>query len=352
MSIVSHSYAFVIGVDTHARRHAFTIYDTTTRQHLDAAEFPVTPAGLSRAISWAGRRTAGIADVLWVIEGAASYGATLTGQVLQAGYVVVEPARMNTRANYAVGKDDAVDARRIAESVLTVSLDRLRYPRLDEGIRAAVQVLLTSRDQLVAERTRAVNALTALLRGRDLGIDARGPLATGQIMQVSRWRDRDSDPLAARIARREAVRVAGRILEVTDLIDDNTAELRDLVASSIAAPLLDEHGFGPVSAARCLAAFSHTGRIRDEAGFAALAGTTPIPASSGNTKRHRLNRGGDRKLNSALHTVALTRARSHPATRAYIERRTREGKTPREIRRCLKRYIARHVFRVLTSNSG
>jgi transposase len=108
-------------------------------------------------------------------------------------------------------------------------------------------------------------------------------------------------------------------------------------------------GIGPISAAQVIVSFSHPGRCRNDAAFAALGGISPLEASSGRTVRHRLNRGGDRALNRALHTIALTRMASCPRTRAYVARRTAEGKTPREIRRCLKRYIARELYRTLTT---
>lgn len=117
----------------------------------------------------------------------------------------------------------------------------------------------------------------------------------------------------------------------------------------LAPGLTDHHGVGPVSAAQAIVSYSHPGRCRNEAAFAALAGASPLEASSGRTTRHRLNRGGDRALNRALHTIALTRIRSCPTTRAYVAKRTTEGKTPREIRRCLKRYIARQLYRTLTT---
>lgn len=121
-------------------------------------------------------------------------------------------------------------------------------------------------------------------------------------------------------------------------------------ASSTTWPpgLTDRHGIGPVSAAQVVVGFSHPGRCRDDAAFAALAGVSPLEASSGQKKRHRLNRGGDRTLNQAIHTIAVTRMRDCPTTRAYIERRVAEGKREREIRRCLKRYIARQLHRALT----
>ena len=147
----------------------------------------------------------------------------------------------------------------------------------------------------------------------------------------------------------ESIRLARRILLAEEELIRNREELAALVAASGSAQLLNEVGIGAVNAAVILVAWSHAGRIRSEAAFASLSGTCPIPASSGNTERHRLNRGGDRRLNRALSSIALTRMSHDPETRAYVERRRAEGKTPKEIKRLLKRYIARQVYRRLSS---
>jgi transposase len=128
-----------------------------------------------------------------------------------------------------------------------------------------------------------------------------------------------------------------------------TAPNSKAIVDELAPGLTDRRGIGPVSAAQAIVSFSHPGRCRNEAAFAALAGTSPLPASSGRSVRHRLNHGGDRALNRALHTIVMTRARCCPTTRTYIARRTAEGKTPREIRRCLKRYVTRELYRTLTN---
>ena len=138
------------------------------------------------------------------------------------------------------------------------------------------------------------------------------------------------------------MRDAGRALKT------NRAQLQSIV-DDIAPGLTDRPGIGPVTAAQAIVSFSHPGRCRNDAAFASLAGTCPLPASSGRTVRHRLNRGGDRALNRAIHTIATVRMRDCPTTQAYIARRTAEGKTIREIRRCLKRYIARELYRTLTA---
>jgi transposase len=132
-------------------------------------------------------------------------------------------------------------------------------------------------------------------------------------------------------------------------LDANRKQLLAIVDEMVPG-LTSRYGAGPVSAAQAVVSFSHPGRCRNEAAFAALGATSPIPASSGRTVRHRLNRGGDRALNRAIHTTALTRMRGCPRTRAYVERRTAEGKSSREIRRCLKRYIARELHRQLTQS--
>jgi transposase len=139
------------------------------------------------------------------------------------------------------------------------------------------------------------------------------------------------------------------VLELDDQLKANENQLSELVQISEAAPLLQETGFGPVTAATCLTTWSHHGRVRHEAAYASLAGVNPIPASSGNTVRHRLNRGGDRSLNRALHVVALTKMAHDPETRKYVEKRQAEGRTTKEIRRCIKRYLARHVHRTLSA---
>ncbi|MHC3475677.1 IS110 family RNA-guided transposase [Streptomyces sp. 7R007] len=346
-TIVAHTRSFVIGVDTHAKTHTYAVL-AANGEHLGTQAFPNTHAGRARAISWAGRRTGGDLGALWVIEGAGSYGAQIARQTTRAGYQVAEAARMGRAGRRGIGKSDPIDARRIAAAVLPLPEDQLRTPRMDEGVRAAAQILLTSRDELTSERTRAVNALTALVRIADLGIDARRPLGTRQIGEIARWRPREED-LAATTARTEAVRLAKRILALDTEIMDNMNRIAELVDASPAAGLPEETGIGPITAATVLVAWSHPGRVRDEAAFAALAGVSPIPASSGNTTRHRLNRGGDRRLNRALNVIAMVRMVHHPQTRAYVDRRRTEGKTDREIRRCLKRYLARHLYRHLNN---
>ncbi len=207
---------------------------------------------------------------------------------------------------------------------------------------------MTARDSMTGERTRAVNALTALLRVSNLSLDARKALTRRQITEVSRWRAREED-LSLSVARAEAIRLAKRIGGLDTELASNLKQISALAQISKAAPLLDIRGFGPVTAAICLTVWSHPGRVTSEAAFASLAGVNPIPASSGNTVRYRLNRGGDRNLNKALHIVAVTRMTHDGETRNYVQKREAEGRTTKEIRRCIKRYLARRVYRILNA---
>ena len=194
------------------------------------------------------------------------------------------------------------------------------------------------------------STLNALVRSNNLGIDARRKLTGIQIAEIRRWREREEE-LSLRIARSEPVRLAKHILDLDQQLMANEQQLDELVKASEPAPLLHETGFKAITAAKCFVAWSHEGRVRDEAAFACLAGVNPIPASSGNTTRHRLNRGGDRSLNSALHLAAVTRMTHDEETRAYVEKRRADGKTDREIRRCIKRYPVRRIFKIFNASA-
>ena len=349
MAIVSHFYSFVVGIDTHARTHHLAIV-SNTGELIDSQQFNATAAGHARAMTWITRRTDHASDVLVVIEGIATFGALLAGVVADAGFDLVEAARMSACLHRNVGKSDPLDAHRIATAVLPLRTDELRHPRLDAGARGALRVLLCAREDMTHERTAKVNALTGLLRRLALGIDARKPITPTQIVEVSRWRTRVED-IGMATARAECIRLAKRILDLNASLTQNMAEIADIVKASPAVPLLNEVGIGPVTAAVLYTVWSHPGRVRSEAAFASLCGVNPIPASSGNTRRHRLNRGGDRRANKALHMATLYRMGHDPETIAYINKRTAEGLSRRETRRCLKRYLARRAYRILNNTT-
>lgn len=160
--------------------------DATTDKHLDTWGFPTSTAGLKRALNWAGKRTSGDADVLWVIEGSASNGAIFTGTKSSLGYQAAEAPHMT---GHGVGKSDSLDAHRTATAVLLLQIDQLRTPWLNDGVHATLRVLLAARESMTTERTNSVNALTALLRTHELRLDARKALAAAKIDKVAKWRN-------------------------------------------------------------------------------------------------------------------------------------------------------------------
>jgi transposase len=337
----------VVGVDTHRDTHEVEI---------------AHPSGAVIATCQVSNDTSGYAEVLaWIldhtpgprlvvsIEGTRSYGIGLTRAVSAAGLAVIECEQPNRKARRGRGKSDPIDAHLAVLTALRLDADRLPTPRSD-GDREALRILLGARRELTTTSTAQTNRLRALLlAGDDQDRDrARGALSATTLAGLARRRlPRDADRAQA-IRHAEIRRLAVALREAARTLAANRAHLQAIL-DDLAPGLSDRRGIGPVTAAQALVAFSHPGRCRNEAAFAALAGTSPLPASSGRTVRHRLNRGGDRALNRAIHTIVVTRARCCPTTRAYIARRRAEGKTDKEIRRCLKRYVARQLYRALTT---
>lgn len=345
MSSVADHYDHVVGVDTHARTHTYAVLEAGTGRRVDSATFPTTTNGLSRALAWMRRRAQG--RVLVAIEGASSYGSNLRRALAAVSVDVcdVRPPKRESRAGR--GKSDEIDAIAAGRTALASELERLTAPRSD-GLRAALRVLLVARQAMDSRRTADRNALTALLRSFELGIDARKPITDTQVREVAGWRHRAADDAAMTTIRQEARRLAVSVQALTVQLAQNQAALAGHV-QELAPGLQQLLGVGAVTGAILVTAYSHQGRVRSEAAFAALAGASPLQASSGNTTRHRLNRHGDRQLNRALDVIARVRLSCDPTTRNYLARRLAEGKSKREIRRSLKRYIARQLFRQLSA---
>jgi transposase len=282
---------------------------------------------------------------VWAIEGTGSFGAGLTTYLLEQGEWVVEVDRPVRAARRNGAKSDLLDAARAAREAL--SREHLAQPRR-RGEREALRVLLSARQGAVAARTKAIGQLKALIVGapEQLRGHFRGISTDEQLARCARLRTLASHSAEHRASVIGMRSVARRALALEAEAADLESRLEELVAA-MAPRLLAEPGVGTITAAQLICSWSHPGRIRSDAAFASLAGAAPIPASSGQTIRHRLNRGGDRQLNRALHTIVLSRLAHHPETRAYAARRAAEGKTPREIKRCLKRFVARRLFRLL-----
>jgi transposase len=346
MTMLAEVIDAVVGGDTHLDTHTLEIA-TAAGVAIATVTVGNDPAGYAAAIGWAVEHAPG-PRLAFALEGTRSYGVGLARAVAAAGLAVVEVERPR-RAAHQRGKSDPIDAHLAVLAALRLPADRLPTPRAD-GPREALRILLGARTELTTTRTRQINRLRALLLTGDDGDRAlrTGTFTQARLTAIARRRGHPGDPIEAQVRRAEARRLALAIGAADRALRTNRTELTTLVAA-LAAALLDLPGVGPVSAAQAIVSFSHPGRCRDNAAFAALAGTAPLLAASGRTNRHRLNRGGDRALNRAIHTIALTRLRSDPRTRDYLNRRTAEGKTTREIRRALKRYITRELFRTLTT---
>jgi transposase len=335
----------VIGVDTHRDHHSAAVTTTAgavTAQHTVAAD----GSGYEELLRFADGQAPGARA--WAIEGTGSYGAGLAAFLVGRGERVVEIDRPKRPARRDGAKSDELDAIRAAREAL--SREHLAQPR-QRGWHEALRVLMATRQGAVTAQTRAIGQLKSMIVSAPDALRAqlRGRATDHQLARCARLRTSPSHDLEHRatvIALRAAAR---RALALRCEAHDLEAEITQLVGD-LAPDLLAEFGIGPITAAQILLSYSHHQRFRNESAFAAHSGTSPIPASSGQTVRHRLNRSGDRKLNRALHVIVLTRVAHDPETRTYIERRTAEGKTPRETRRCLKRYTARRIWRLLQTN--
>jgi transposase len=337
----------VVGVDTHRDTHEVEIASATGTP-IATIKISNNSAGYAELLAWIAEHTPG-PRLAVCIEGTRSYGVGLARAVTAAGLLVVECEQPDRKQRRGKGKSDPIDAHLAVLTALRLDPDRLPTPRAD-GDREALRILLAARHELTTTSTAQSNRLRALLLAGDDSDRqaARGTLTHAALWSLARRRLAGGASREQAIRHAEIRRLAVALREAAQQLTGNRKQLQDIV-EELAPGLTDRRGIGPVTAAQAIVSFSHPGRCRDEAAFAALAGTSPLQASSGRTVRHRLNRGGDRALNKAIHTIALTRIRSCPTTRAYVQRRTTEGKSSREIRRCLKRYIARELYRTLTT---
>jgi transposase len=338
----------VVGVDTHLDTHTAAICDACGRA-VSQLQVPATAAGYVQLLAWA-RSAAGDRQVVWAVEGTRHYGLGLARHLTAQGEQVAEIDCARHVGKRRAGKSDPIDAVRAARELLARPAPA--QMRAD-GDREALRLLMTGRDNAVQSAKTARTALAAIL------VTAPAPLRE-RIRPLPR--ERRAKACAAltcpagadrqtRVLHQALARLGQRIAALAEVAAELEAQISEIVEEMTPGLVAAEYGLGYLSAAQILLSWSHAGRIRSEQAFAMLSGTAPVPVSSGRTDRHRLNRLGDRQLNRAIHTIAVTRMRCHPGTQAYIQRRRAEGKTDREIRRCIKRYLARHLYRTLTNGS-
>jgi transposase len=342
MTMLAESVEVVIGVDTHRDTHTAAVVIAATGAAVDQATVCAARTGYAELVAMADRFSPSRA---WSVEGTGSYGRGLTRFLVERGELVIEIERPVRAARRSGAKSDPIDAVRAGREALT--REHLSTPR-GSGPRAVVAVRMTARRSAVDAHTITQRQLHALvvtaperLRVRFAGKSTRVIVTTAARLRVDgRW-DLETRHYAGVLRD-----LARRCLALQAEADTHEDAIRDVILAW-RPDLLEQRGVGPIVAADVLCAWSHPGRCRSEAAFASLAGVAPLEASSGLTTRHRLNRRGDRQLNRALHVVAMSRLRYDPTTQAYAARRRSEGKTDREIKRCLKRYVARQLFRQL-----
>jgi transposase len=338
MNMMPEQVDYVIGVDTHKYRHSAAVLVNTggvianlESEASEAGYLELLSLGLAQA---PGRR-------VWAVEGTGSYGAGLAAFLQAQGEWVVEVERPG-RKRRRRAKSDAIDAVLAARQVLGSE-----KPPANPRRSSHLQVLMTARNAATKMRTSTLNHLQAVVLG--VPEDLRRQLRSlpgeklAETCRKLRWQGRPQPHRSAVFALQ---RLAGRLVALDEEIAAYDVELKLLLAEQ-APDMLARPGVGPISAGKLLSAWSHQGRIRSESAFANLSGSSPIEASSGQTARHRLNRGGDRQVNSALHTIAVSLMTHDPRTQEYVARRLAEGKSIPEIRRCLKRYLARSLFRLM-----
>jgi transposase len=334
-----------VGVDTHQLTHHVAILDAGDRVLADA-EFPVSAAGYAAMTTWLSRYGTPVAVG---VESTGGYGAGLTRHLLAAGLHVFEVDRPERATRAREGKSDPIDAIAAARAVRTGRADGL--PKIHTGAVESLRMHMIPRESAVKDRTRAYSQLRDLvttapddLHDQLIGLSgpARVKIAAGFRPDPARL---DEPTQAAK----QAMRRLARRIQVLDIEIAEADQVIDRLTATLVPTLRAMRQIGPHTAAQLVVtAGENIERLRSEAAFAKLCGVAPLPAGSGkNPNRHRLNRGGDRQANRALYLIVVGRMKNHPQTRAYLERRMAQNLKKPDIIRCLKRHLARSVYRAL-----
>jgi transposase len=334
----------VIGVDTHRDTHTLAAVAALSSGVLATCTIRADRDGYQAALAFADEHAAA-GRRAWALEGTGSYGAGLARVLVAFDERAFEIDRPNKGTKRTNGKSDELDAIRAARTAL--GRERLAIPRV--GVtHDALRVLLTTRHGIVDSRTESVNRLRAQVETAPDGLreQLRGKTLPALLRAIRALRHSCKAPADVRSVILIIRMLARQIEQLTADANQLEREITTLVADAV-PQLLAQRGVGAISAAQILISRGQSGRIRSEAAFAQLAGAAPIPASSGLTTRHRLNRGGDRQLNRALHTIAISRRRHDPESRAYYDHLIASKKTHREALRCLKRALARRLYKLL-----
>jgi transposase len=337
----------VIGVDTHKRSHALSAVDEGTGRVRGSREIKADDGGHQAAVRWARSIDE---ERVWAIEDCRHVSRRFEQALLAAGERVVRvPPRMmgaSRRGERERGKSDEIDAQAVARAVVKDGVERFPVAFLDERA-MEIRLLFDHREDLVKERTRIQNRLRWHLLEPCPDIEAKLPRGSLSDLRKLDRLDRRLRRLAPNVRLRIAREELAHIRTLTRQANELESELLTLIRA-YRPQLLEEQGCGTLTAALLIGRTAGAERFRSDACFGRQSGTSPIPCSSGQHTQHRLDRGGDRQLNRALHTIAITRAQRDPATREYLTRKEAEGKTRKGALRSLKRHLARRFWRLLT----
>jgi transposase len=332
------------GVDTHKDAHVAAVIDDVGRV-LDSATFIATRKGCEDLVVW--MSSFGTVEKVGV-EGTGAYGAGLNRHLASEGITVVEVNRPNRQTRRQKGKSDTIDAESAARAVLNGEAKEI--PKAHDGSVESIRVLRVAFTSARGHRAQVANQIRDLVvTAPDQLRAALGALTTQErVSRCARLR-LSGDPAGPLEGTRVALRSLARRYEMLTLEMDELTETLDRLTAKVNPALRSARGVGvDVAGILLVAAGDNPSRFRSESAFASLAGVAPLPASSGKTSRHRLSRSGNRQANHALWRIAMVRLTCDQRTKDYVARRTAEGKSNREIMRCLKRYVAREVFQLLT----
>lgn len=335
----------ILGVDTHLDRHVGAVIGITGKL-LGTLSVSTNTSGYFQLLAWAKSlgdlRRAGV-------EGTGTYGAGLAHVLRDHEIEVLEVNRPDRAVRRSRGKSDPTDAENAARAVLSGKATAV--PKHQSGVAEAMRAISVARRSAVKAKTQAINQLRALLVSAPQDVRERllKTKTVECITNCARLRSLGDTPMLKTMTVTLRL-LAKRWLGLAEELKKLDAML-DCLTRQYAGRLRNQFGVGPQTAAVLIAvAGDNPERLKSEAALAALCGTSPLQASSGKTARHRLNRGGDRSANNALWTIAMVRMRSDPRTRTYVDRRTKEGMSNKEIHRCLKRYIVRELYPLILAD--